>query len=91
VPEDALAALAEAMGRAAPAADVTLALSCPACGNGWEEGLDVGAVLWAEVAARARTLLREVHTLAAAYHWGEAEILAMTPARRRAYLQMVQG
>ncbi len=91
LPEEAAAALSEAMGRAAPAADVTLALSCPACGHGWEAGLDVASVLWAEVAARARALLREVHTLAAAYHWGEAEILAMSPARRRAYLQMVQG
>lgn len=90
LPDRAYEALSEAMGRAAPAADVTLALQCPECGHGWEAALDVGPVFWAEVAARARVLLREVHTLAAAYHWAEAEILAMTPARRGAYLRMVQ-
>jgi hypothetical protein len=90
LPDAALGALSEAMGRAAPAADVTLALSCAECGHAWEAALDVGPVFWAEVAARARVLLREVHSLAAAYHWSEAEVLAMSPARRRAYLQMVQ-
>lgn len=86
----AVEALSEAMGRAAPAADATLALQCPECGHAWEAALDAGPVFWAEVAARARVLLREVHTLAAAYHWAEAEILAMSPARRAAYLRMVQ-
>jgi hypothetical protein len=88
---EAAAALARAMGEAAPAADATLGLACPACGHAWEAALDVGAVFWAELAARARGLLREVHALAAAYHWSESEILAMTPARRRAYLEMVHG
>ena len=33
-------------------------------------------------------ILREVHTLAAAYGWSEAEILALSPARRRVYLEL---
>jgi hypothetical protein len=41
------------------------------------------------VAARAQRLLMEVHLLARAYSWRESDILAMSPARRNAYLQQV--
>ena len=33
--------------------------------------------------------LAEVHALAAAYGWTEAEVLALSAARRRAYLELV--
>jgi hypothetical protein len=33
--------------------------------------------------------LREVHTLAWAYGWREADILAMSPARRQFYIELV--
>jgi hypothetical protein len=72
-----------------PAADVELALTCEACGHSWSASLDIGALLWSEIAARARTLLAEVHRLALTYGWGEREILGLSPARRAAYLQMV--
>jgi hypothetical protein len=35
-----------------------------------------------------RRLLREVHTLALAYGWREADILNMSARRRRFYLEM---
>ncbi|HEX2516118.1 MAG TPA: phage baseplate protein, partial [Chloroflexota bacterium] len=38
---------------------------------------------------RARRLLREVHTLARAYGWREAEILALPGRRRQTYLDLV--
>jgi hypothetical protein len=38
--------------------------------------------------ARARALLAEVHSLARAYGWTEPEILALSPQRRAAYLEM---
>jgi hypothetical protein len=44
---------------------------------------------WKEIAAHAKRLLREVHILAAAYKWREADILAMNPNRRQYYLEMV--
>ncbi len=34
-------------------------------------------------------ILREVHQVAAHYHWGEAEILALPRARRQRYLQLI--
>ena len=80
--EDALEALD-------PQADLVLALQCVACGHAGEAQLDPGALLWDEIDARARVLLGEVHRLASAYGWSEAEILALGPARRASYIAMV--
>ena len=49
------------------------------------------AFLWDEVDVRARRLLDEVHALAGAYGWSEQRILALSEARRRAYLDRVLG
>jgi len=38
-----------------------------------------------------RRLLVEVHALASAYGWSEQEILSLSDARRRLYLEMVQA
>jgi hypothetical protein len=72
-------------------ADVRLALDCPVCGHRWEARFDIAAFLWQEIDARARRLLVDVHTLATAYGWSEAEILALPAERRRAYLELVLG
>jgi len=88
LPDQAVAALAARMEEVAPATDVSLALACPACGAAWEAPLDVPAFVWTEVGARARRLLREVDVLARAYHWSEAEILALSSTRRHAYLEL---
>jgi len=89
LPGEVVQALAARMAELDPQADVRLALSCPACGVGWEEVFDVAAFFWHEISACAPRLLREVHALAAAYGWREADILAMGPRRRQAYLEMV--
>jgi hypothetical protein len=91
LPDEALDALAARMDEVAPGTDVSLGLACPACSTAWEAPLDVPGFVWTEVGARARRLLREVHALARAYHWSEAEILALPPARRRAYLEMAEA
>jgi len=74
-----------------PQGETILELRCAACGHQWRAALDIGSFFWQELAAEARRLLREVHLLASAYGWGEAEILALTPARRNAYLAQVMG
>src|SRR5262249_55645931 len=63
-------------------------LRAPACGHGWQADLDVGAFVLAEVDAHAARLLGEVHGLAHAYGWSEADILALSTARRRRYLEL---
>ncbi|MBS1144027.1 MAG: phage baseplate protein [Proteobacteria bacterium] len=72
-----------------PAADIRLAMNCTDCGHVWDAVLDIGACFWEEVTTRARQLLESVHRLASAYGWREADILALSPARRAAYLSMI--
>jgi uncharacterized protein (UPF0212 family) len=89
--ENIRVAVAERMSNADPMADIHLALNCPNCEHKWAAPFDIVAFLWREITAAARRLLREVHTLASAYGWTESEILALSPARRRAYLEMASG
>lgn len=89
LPEGVVAALAAALAEHDAQADVQLALACPACAERWSPPFDAEAFLWAEIAAQAKRLLREVHTLARAYGWREAEILALSAARRQSYLELV--
>jgi hypothetical protein len=72
-----------------PHAELRLELECPRCEMQWSAVLDVALFVWTELAAHARRLLAEVHTLASAYGWCESDILAMSDARRGCYLQMV--
>ena len=72
-----------------PAADIRLAMRCTDCGHAWDAVLDIGACFWDELGSRAHQLLESVHRLASAYGWREAEILALSPARRAAYLNMI--
>lgn len=91
VPERTMTALAEEMADHDPGTEVQLDLRCPVCEHGWEVTFDILSFLWAEICALARRLLCEVHTLARAYGWREADILSMSAARRRLYLDMVAG
>ncbi|MFC9424407.1 hypothetical protein [Streptomyces sp. NPDC056987] len=80
--------LAEAAAEADPAAEVTLNVSCPECGGATAAELDISSYLWAELDTWARDLLLDVHLLATAYGWSEPEILALSPLRRRYYLEL---
>ena len=84
-------AVVRRMAEADPQADVQLALACPACGHHWLAVFDIVSYFWSEINAWAQRVLREVHTLAAAYGWREEDILAMSPLRRQIYLEMVGG
>ena len=79
---------AELLQQADPQADLQLALRCPDCGHEWQPPFDIARFLWQELHGWALHLLREVDTLAQAYHWAEADILAMSPRRRQAYLEL---
>jgi hypothetical protein len=89
LPAEVVDALAEKMGQADPLADLTLALTCPVCGHGWQIVFDIVSYFWDEIQAWAARLLREVHTLAAAYGWHEADILTMRAWRRQRYLELI--
>ncbi|HJZ79461.1 MAG TPA: hypothetical protein VKD91_03925 [Pyrinomonadaceae bacterium] len=81
--------LAERIAERAPEAEAQLDFTCPSCGHYWRAFFDIATFFWAEIAAQARRLLREVHLLASAYGWREADILAMSARRREAYLELI--
>lgn len=89
LPEPVIVSLAEQMVRLDPQAEVQLNLSCPACEHRWSLLFDIVSFLWTEFGGQARRLLRDVHTLARAYGWREADILSMSAVRRQYYLEMV--
>jgi hypothetical protein len=81
----------EILAAADPLAETQLALDCPSCPHQWNDVLDIGSFVWAEIESRARRVLEEVHTLASAYGWSEAETLSLSAVRRASYLRMVQA
>jgi hypothetical protein len=86
-----LGALDEAAEDLAGAAGTVLRGNCPACGGDATAPLDVGALLWEQVARSARALLAEVAELGAVFGWSEQDVLALTPLRRREYLRFAWG
>ena len=62
-------------------------LTCPGCGSEWEDTLDLTLFVWAEIEARARRVLLDVHDLARAYGWTEDATLRLSERRRRLYLE----
>ena len=89
LPEAVIEALSHQMATADPQADVQLALDCPACDHSWLAAFDVASFLWEEIGSWAQRTLLEVHQLARAYGWSEADLLTMSPLRRQVYLTMV--
>lgn len=88
LPPALLAALDAELEGADPLALVEFALACPACGAAWTARFDIAACLAAEVEAWAWRTLGEVAALAMAFGWREAEVLALNPWRRAAYLEL---
>jgi hypothetical protein len=72
-----------------PQTEILIRLCCSACHHSWQVLFDIERFLWVKFSMVAKRLLREVHTLARAYGWSEAEILSLSANRRQAYLEMV--
>jgi hypothetical protein len=89
--DEDIEAIGEQLALADPLAEILLDFACPVCGESFQESLDLPTYLWGEMEAEAQRLLWEIHTLALAYGWSEAAILALNPARRARYLAMVRS
>jgi hypothetical protein len=89
LPEELLEEIGRRMEELDPLSFLPLNVDCPRCSHQWTALLDVGALFWQEISVSAERLLQDVHTLAMAYGWGEAEILGMSEARRRFYLKQI--
>lgn len=84
-----VAALAGKMAERDPRAEVLLNLQCEECQHKWQSLFDIATFFWAEIEIHAKRLLNEIYVLARTFHWREPDILALTPVRRRWYLEMV--
>jgi hypothetical protein len=91
LPANLLEAITLRMDEADPQANVQLNLSCLQCRHIWQAVFDIESFFWAELQVWAERLLQEVHILARAYGWREADILALSPYRRQFYLGMISG
>lgn len=89
LPDPIITALGAHLEACDPQAEVQLHLTCPACDHHWRALCDIVTFFWARVHSQAKALLRDVHTLAQAYGWHEADILAMSEVRRQCYLEML--
>jgi hypothetical protein len=89
LPETVVVALAKAMLEYDTQAEIAITLGCSECDYSWDTLFDIVSFFWAEIEAHAKRLLREVDALARAYGWREAEILALSEARRQFYLELV--
>jgi hypothetical protein len=89
LPEPVIARLAEHVASSDPQAEVLLDLNCAICGHTWQVFFDVATYFVDELRSTVVKLLREVHYIARAYGWSESEILAMSDAKRKFYMEMV--
>jgi hypothetical protein len=72
------------------APDLGVATACPSCAAGMQLTLDPFGLLVRELRQGVERLVAEVHCLAWAYGWSEADILALPRARRWGYLELVR-
>ncbi|HEX9647438.1 MAG TPA: hypothetical protein VGB88_08060 [Alphaproteobacteria bacterium] len=87
---DLRAPLAEAMARLDPEAETAVRAPCPACGADIVALIDAQSFVDNEL-SRPGGIFGEVDRLARTYHWAEADILALSVARRRRYLALAAG
>jgi len=83
--QDLIAAAEAALESISPGVVVRVQAACLECGVGNVVELDPYRAL----SRRSDSLLREVHQIAAHYHWSEADILNLPRPRRQRYLQMI--
>ena len=91
LPDALLVKIVARLAEIDPQADVRLHLTCPGCAHAWQAPFDIVSFLWREVDDWAKRTLREVHRLAAAYGWREADVLCLSAQRRRLYLSIIDG
>ena len=91
LPAEVREAIVGRMAEADPQAEIRLAITCLACGENWQAPFDIESYFWGEISAWARRVLGEVHVLASAYGWREADILNLSAWRRQYYLNLIYG
>jgi len=89
--EAEIAGFGDRLATAAPVISLDLDATCPECSHVSQAPFDVqGYVLGRLLGSRA-ALMRDVHKLAAAYHWAAREILDLPRTLRRSLVGMIDA
>ena len=91
LPSSWIASLDTALADADPLTALTVAAHCPACDTELAIAVDLEYLLLDSCRRRQRALLDDIHHLAGAYHWSEADIVALPAWRRARYLSRIQA
>jgi len=91
LPDEWLPALDAAFRERDALASLEPQVCCPWCGNESALEPDLEALALSRLAAEQKRVLEEIHQLASAYHWTEAEVLAVPQRRRSFYLTRTGG
>jgi uncharacterized protein YjeT (DUF2065 family) len=86
MPESWAEALAERLAEADPLTAMSVSAACPECGQHGDVAVDLEGLLLAGFARQQRELLHDLARIAQAFHWSEAQILALPAWRRARYL-----
>ena len=89
VPDQVAQEAMDGLAKADAQADVEIHVSCEACHVTIRENFDIVSFFWSEIDTWARRMLHEIHILASAYGWKEADVLSLSRLRRQFYLEMV--
>lgn len=84
-------ALQTAIAAAAPVLDLDLPARCALCRKEQHIHFDLVSFFFASLRRERSILLREIHRLAAAYHWSQDAILRLPRSERRAYVALIEG
>ncbi len=79
------------IARIAPEVSGLVGGACPQCGAALQALFDVASYVVTELRRLAAGIYDEVHLLASAFGWREAEILALPGPRRRRYAERVRA
>ena len=85
------ARIERAMAAMAPDVSRPIIGQCPECGDVVEAPVHLTLLVIAELVRDAATLPEEVDLIAQAYHWTEADILALPRSRRQAYAERIRA
>ena len=74
-----------------PLVAFNIRVACTECGRENEWPVELEEIALRELAKIHGQLLRDVHRLAARYHWSEAEVFEVAPERRARYLALIEA
>jgi hypothetical protein len=90
LPRDVGTGIREWMSLELESAEALLEVVCDVCDHQFQVPFDIASFLLSDVDSWAGNVLREIHVLASAHGWTEAEVLALSARRRRHYIDLIE-